>query len=83
MKQAAAAETLGRFLGSRGVTLDGAAVLAGVNASTISRIVNGRVRARPTTIVRLARALGVSARRMQAMCDESYGASELDEAMSR
>jgi plasmid maintenance system antidote protein VapI len=51
----------------RGLTFDAAAVLAGVETSSISRIVNGQMGARPETIVRLARALGISAKRLQAM----------------
>lgn len=67
--------TLRDFLVSRDIRQDAAAVLAGVDASTISRIGMGQTRARPQTVVRLARALGVSARRMQAMCDASWAAA--------
>jgi plasmid maintenance system antidote protein VapI len=55
--------------------LDGLALLAGTDKATISRISNGRQRARPETVVKLARALGVSARRMKAMCDASWAAA--------
>jgi hypothetical protein len=34
----------------------------------------GTARARPATVVRLARSLGVSARRMKEMCDASWAA---------
>lgn len=71
--------TLREFLGTRGVRLDAAGLLADVDASTISRIANGKVRARPATVVRLATALGTSARRMQAMCDESWRAEHPEE----
>ena len=71
--------TLREFLNSRDVTLDAAGLLAGVDASTISRICSGQVRARPTTVVKLAKALGVSARRMCAMCDAGYLAPHPDE----
>jgi len=64
--------TLRDFLGEREIRMDAAGLLAGVDGSTISKIANGRSRARPKTVVRLATALGVSARRMQAMCDESW-----------
>jgi plasmid maintenance system antidote protein VapI len=47
--------------------MDATAVLAGVETSSISRIVNGQMGARPETIVRLARALGISAKRLEAM----------------
>lgn len=54
--------------------MDAAAVLAGVSTSTISRICSGTEKARPKTVTALAKALGISARRMQAMCDASYAA---------
>jgi plasmid maintenance system antidote protein VapI len=65
--QTASPTTLRELLGERGLTMDAAAVLADVDTSTISRIVNGKINARPETIVRLARALGISAKRLQAM----------------
>jgi transcriptional regulator with XRE-family HTH domain len=66
---------LREFLASRGITQDAAGVLAGVDGSTISLIVNGKVQARPKTIVKLAKALGVKASRMQAMCDTAWAAA--------
>jgi transcriptional regulator with XRE-family HTH domain len=57
--------------------MDAAGLLAGVDASTISRIATGNARPRPQTVVRLAAALGTSARRMQAMCDESWQAAHV------
>ena len=44
-------------------------MLAGCDKATISRIETGRARARDETVVRLALALGVSARRMRQLCD--------------
>jgi len=67
------------FLNGRDITLEGAGVLAGVDASTISRICSGQSQARPRTIVKLARALGVSAKRMQGMCDTSWSAAHVDD----
>jgi plasmid maintenance system antidote protein VapI len=67
------------FLAKRDIAQDAAGVLADVDGSTISRIVNGHARARPRTVVKLAKALGVSARRMQAMCDESWAAAHQDD----
>jgi transcriptional regulator with XRE-family HTH domain len=67
--------TLRELLAQRGLSLDAAAVLAGVDTSTISRIVNGRNRARPETIVRLSRGLGISARRGQGICEASWRAA--------
>jgi transcriptional regulator with XRE-family HTH domain len=68
-------DTLRELLQIRGLTLEAAAVLAGTDASTISRVMNGLQRARPATVVRLARALGVSAKRLQAMCDLAWATS--------
>ena len=48
----------------RGLTLDAVAYLAGIDASTLSRIENGHVQPRPKTIVTIAKALGVSVRRV-------------------
>lgn len=72
-------DTLRGLLQQRGVTLEAAAVLAGVDASTISRVINGRQQARPTTIVRLARGLGISAKRLQSMCEAHWLETHPDE----
>ncbi len=47
-------------------------MLGGVTAATISRIEAGEARATPQTIVRLAQALGVGARRMANLCDQAW-----------
>jgi plasmid maintenance system antidote protein VapI len=65
-------DTLRDLLTQRNIKMDAAATLADVSASTISRICAGSEKARPKTVVALAQALGVSARRMQALCDASY-----------
>jgi plasmid maintenance system antidote protein VapI len=49
-----------------------AAVLAGVDTATISRVCSGQARATPQTVVRLAKALGIGARRMARMCDQGW-----------
>lgn len=67
MPQTVSPTALREFLRERGLTFDAVAVLADVETSSISRIVNGQIRPRPETIVRLARALGISAKRLQAM----------------
>jgi transcriptional regulator with XRE-family HTH domain len=54
----------------RQLTLEAVSVLAGVDVATISRIERGLVEARPETIVRLAKGLGISAKRLQAMLAE-------------
>lgn len=61
--------TLKEFRVGRGLRQDALALLGDVDVSTISRIESGKTRASAETVVRLAVALGVSARRMRAMCD--------------
>jgi plasmid maintenance system antidote protein VapI len=73
--------TLREFLTSRDVTQDAAALLGGVDPSTISRICAGQVHARPATVVKLAKAFGVSARRMQAMCEAQWLAAHPEEQL--
>jgi transcriptional regulator with XRE-family HTH domain len=73
------ATTLAGEIARRGLTQEQAAVLGGVRPSTINRIVAGKVRARPSTIVNLAKALGIAATRMQAMCEAHYLAAHPDE----
>jgi transcriptional regulator with XRE-family HTH domain len=53
------------FRQQRGLSLDAISVLAGIDPSTVSKIERGLVEPRPETIVKLARGLGVSARRMR------------------
>lgn len=64
--------TLGDLLTARGLTMDAAAVLGQVDTATISRICSGQVRATPKTVVSLAMALGVNARRMARLCDQPW-----------
>lgn len=68
-------QTLRDLLTERGIRMDAAALMAGVSPSTISRICSGTEKARPETVVSLAKALRVSARRMQALCDAAYAAA--------
>jgi plasmid maintenance system antidote protein VapI len=74
--------TLRGLLDDRGLTREQAAVLGGVHPSTIGRIVSGDVHASPATVVSLARALGVGARRMQRMCDAHYLSAHPDEDLA-
>jgi transcriptional regulator with XRE-family HTH domain len=74
--------TLREFLEGRGITQDAAGLLAGIDGSTISRICAGQVRPRPRTVVTLAKALGVSARRMAAMCEEHWLSAHPDERIT-
>lgn len=64
--------TLRELLNARGLTMDAAAVLGQVDTATISRICSGQARATPQTVVRLARALGINARRMARLCDQAW-----------
>jgi transcriptional regulator with XRE-family HTH domain len=60
----------------RGLTQDALALIGGVDTSTVSRLEAGLTRPRPATVVKLARGLGLSARRMAAICAESSKQSE-------
>jgi plasmid maintenance system antidote protein VapI len=64
--------TLRDLLTRRGLSMDAVAVLAHVDTATISRICAGQARATPETVVRLARALGLNARRMAKLCDQAW-----------
>jgi transcriptional regulator with XRE-family HTH domain len=70
------------LLNQRGLRYDAAAMLAEVDKATISRIANGKMRARPETVVRLATALGVSARRMKVICDTAYESAHAGERVA-
>ncbi len=69
-------QTLRDLLDARELTMDAAAVLGQVDTATISRICSGQARATPQTVVRLARALGVNARRMARLCDQAWHSRE-------
>jgi transcriptional regulator with XRE-family HTH domain len=77
--QSGNAGTLRELMTQRGLNLDAVSVLGGVNPSTVSRIVNGRTRARPETVVRMSRGLRVSARTLQSACDASWHAAHADD----
>jgi transcriptional regulator with XRE-family HTH domain len=56
----------------RRLSLEALSILADVDVATISRLERGLTEARPDTIVKLARGLGISARRMRSIlsaCD--------------
>lgn len=59
------------YLASEGLPFEAAALAGKVNVATISRICSGQQVPRPITIVKLARGLGVSPRRMQQMVEAS------------
>jgi transcriptional regulator with XRE-family HTH domain len=58
----------------RQLSLEAVAYLAGVDIATISRIERGLIEPRPTTVVKLARGLGIGVRRMASIIAE--GAEE-------
>jgi plasmid maintenance system antidote protein VapI len=72
---------LATLLEQRGLTKEMGAVLGRVAPSTITRICHGQVRAAPKTVIALAKALGVSATRMQRMCDAHYYSAHPGEAL--
>jgi len=76
------AATLGDEIIRRGLNQEQTAVLGRVQPSTVQRIVAGQVRASPKTIVSLAKALGIGATRMQAMCEAHWLAAHPDEDLS-
>lgn len=67
---------------NRGLTYEAMAVLGRCETSTISRIARGQQRPRPQTIVALARALGISPKRLEAMTDAAWTAAHPDERVS-
>ena len=61
---------LGELRKERDLSLEAVSVLSDVDIATVSRIERSLQRPRPETVVRLARGLGIAARRMQAILDE-------------
>lgn len=82
MQESSNPNALSDLLSSRGLTYEAAAVLAQVETSTISRIVRGQSQARPQTIVTLARALGISPKRLEAMTRAAWDAMHPSEEVS-
>ncbi len=66
---------LRELVADRDLRMDALGLLARRDKATVSRIVAGKTRAEPETVVAMARALGISARRMQALCDASWEAA--------
>jgi len=73
------AATFGDEIARRGLQPEQAAVLGQVDPTTVRRIIRGSVRARPGTVVSLARALGIGAQRMRRMCDAHWLDAHPDE----
>lgn len=59
------------YLASEGLPYEAAALAGKANVATISRICSGQQVPRPITVVKLARGLGVSPKRMQQMVEAS------------
>ena len=79
MQAKPAPDAFAALLQDRGLTYEATAVLAQVETSTISRIARGHAKARPVTIVALARALGVSPKRLEAMANAAWSDAHPDE----
>lgn len=56
---------------SRGLTLEAVSLLAGIDPASVSRIERGLYEPRLETVVQLARGLGIAAKTMKAIIDES------------
>ncbi len=69
-------------LADRGISMAAAALLARRDKSTISRVAAGKIRAQPEMVVPLAKALGMSATRLQNACDASWRAAHPAEESS-
>jgi len=82
MRELPSSDAFGDLLRDRGLTYEAAAVLAQVETSTISRIARGQSKARPQTIVTLARALGISPKRLEAMTDAAWAAAHPEKVAS-
>jgi plasmid maintenance system antidote protein VapI len=65
-------KTLRELLDARGLTMDATGIIGDIDTATVSRICSGQARATPQTVVRLARALGINARRMARLCDQAW-----------
>ena len=79
MQEFISPDALGDLLRDRGQKYEADAVLGQVETSTISRIVRGQSKARPQTIVTLARALGISPKRLEAMTRAAWAAAHSGE----
>jgi transcriptional regulator with XRE-family HTH domain len=73
-------DALRQLFRARGLTNEAVGVLANTHPSTVGRVLRGEQRARRETVVALARALGISARRMQQMCEAHYLAAHSEKA---
>lgn len=63
---------LRELFAERGFRVDALGLIIRRDKSTVSRIAAGKMRAQPETVVAMARVFGISARRMQALCDATW-----------
>ena len=82
MQESPSPGAFGALLRDRGLTYEATGVLGHVETSTVSRIARGLSKARPETIVALARALGISPRRLEAMTDAAWADAHPEERVS-
>jgi transcriptional regulator with XRE-family HTH domain len=64
-------QTLRELRAERGLSQAAVALLADLDVSQVSRIERGLSKARPTSIVKLARALGIGADRMRQILENT------------
>jgi transcriptional regulator with XRE-family HTH domain len=64
-------QTLRELRAERGLSQAAVAILADLDVSQVSRLERGLSRARPATIVKLARALGIGADRMRQILENT------------
>lgn len=68
--------TLGQLFDERHLPIDAVALLAEVDTSAVSRWRSGHARPRATSLVRLARGLGISVTRMRKIIDRTVAEAE-------
>ena len=69
------AESLKELRQKRGLTVEALGVLGDIDGGTVSRIERGLVQPKRATVVKLARGLGISAKRMKAILEGSSDAA--------
>jgi transcriptional regulator with XRE-family HTH domain len=78
MKPPVTPDSLRDLLRERGLSYEAVGVLAKVDTSAAWRVVNGKRQPRPETVVQLARALGISPRRLRDMAAAAWDAAHSD-----
>jgi transcriptional regulator with XRE-family HTH domain len=65
-------KTLDQVLTERGWPNDALALVADIDKSTASRVRTGKTRPLPTTVIRMAKGLGISVTRMRRILDATW-----------